>query len=187
MARPLKSKQAVARDQNVSRQTVHTWMADPRWDLGRRFPIDGEKIDAWRATMFPSSVSSLSISSDDNYAATRRRVDLQHRAEQTMFLRQRRAILENKFIERELHDRAMVGLVGEFRRRIQDWLEALPPIFALQPEVQIRMLFTDAYDRLCADIMAMPTLPLGEEEEVERLKNQTKSRAAHHKHHADSR
>ncbi|MEK6677704.1 MAG: hypothetical protein AABZ47_18880 [Planctomycetota bacterium] len=185
MSRLLKSKQAIARDQNVSRQTVHSWMSGPRWNLGHRFPIDGEKIDAWRAaTMFPSSASSFSIPSDDNYTVTRRRVDLQYKAEQTMLLRQKRALLDNKYIERELHDRAMVGLVSEFRRRIQEWIEALPPIFAQQSELQIRRLFTDAYDRLFEKLSAMVELPLADEQEVQQLKNQTKSRAAHHKHHA---
>lgn len=179
--RPLKNKAAIARDQKVSATTVQNWMTDPRWTLGHTFPIDGEKIARWREETLrePAIGRAIEVSS------ARRTAEIQHRTEQTLLLRQKRALLENKYIERNIHDRAMVGLVMEFRRKIEDWLESLPPLFVGLSEVQIRSLFTDAYDRMCEDMMQAARLSLAGEEETAALKNQNKVRAAFYKHRED--
>lgn len=182
MPRFLNSKQAITRDQRVSRQTVHTWMSDPRWDLGQSFPIDGEKIDAWRAATFRSTTPSMSIPGDDNYTATRRRVELQHKAEQTLYLRQRRSILENKYMERTYAERAMIGLLLDFRNRVEIWIDTLPEVFVNRTEEEIRARFNDAYDKMCEDLGALVEIPLADDQQVARFKDQSKSDAAHRRY-----
>ncbi|MEK6676863.1 MAG: hypothetical protein AABZ47_14560 [Planctomycetota bacterium] len=179
MPRPLKNKQEIARDQNVSRQTVHSWMSDPRWNLGQTFPIDGEKIESWRAETFSTAAPSPSV---DNYAATRRRVDLQHKAEQTLYLRLRRGILEKTYMDRSFAERTMVGLMLNFLNRIEIWIDTLPTVFAHQSEEQIRERFNDAYDQMREDLAVNLELPLADEEQVQEFKNKAKSNAAYRSH-----
>ncbi|MEK6677018.1 MAG: hypothetical protein AABZ47_15370 [Planctomycetota bacterium] len=182
MPRLLKNKQEIARDQNVSRQTVHSWMSDPRWNLGQEFPIDGEKIESWRAETLSTSATAALSPSVDNYAATRRRVDLQHKAEQTLYLRLRRGILEKTYVERSFAERTMVGLTLDYFNRIEMWIDTLPTVFAHQSEEQIRERFNDAYDQMREDMAANLELPLADEEQVQEFKNKAKSNAAYRSH-----
>lgn len=162
------SKRKTGKDLGVDRATIQRWASHPDWPWGadpKRWPALPE-IRRWREehlsagrgrgamTMAPSESGGTS-------AATVRALEAKYKLEQGKLLQLKREILEGQYVEASRYERAIFGLIEQYRHHWEEAIRRLPAICAGMDgpgiEHEMRDQFNVSLERLIQEGLRLAT------------------------------
>ena len=173
---PIKSQSSLAKSIGVSPRTVTEWLGRPDWPFAKRGPWNVKAIQDWRSGL----QEDRSRPPTNNQA----QANLEYKAEQARTLKMKREILEGNYVPRDQQNRAIIEIINTIRRKLEEWLDSLPPRMEHLPEMAIRVLLTEAYDTLCEEMYAAAGVGMTTDDRIRTTKkNATKARAVNRRHY----
>lgn len=171
----LASQAALARHYKVTPRTISRWRAHERWPFGTG-PYNPDEVTEWlrrhlpggaaRLGLLPEHLASGQNGNGSSELSDREQLSAKKLRLQTERLQQDLDLKGGKYVRREVHDAAIVGLLTMFVRALEGWERSFPGLLEHAERARIEQLLRREFERWRLDLLAEGQVKLATADEV---------------------